>query len=536
MAIGLVLGGGAPNLTLMSGALLALDEAGVDFKVITTTGAGMVVGLLYAAPRKKDPKDTWVDTRRAALRETRDWGIDDMIYDMIPVNYKIFQKPGVLAQAFSQATNPSLWSIPRKSRRQRLLGDTLSLVASAMSPSDLKASSKGLCQPPPWIEMLVNFDDLRNNLSEGDKKFRLSAYCIEDEDEKTFNKNEITAEHFKAALAMPFIYAPYKLKTTEGEWKTYLEGSAFKTLQLDPDKVMLDNNVDTVIFFDIMGNRDLIAEPRWLIDAWGKSIVAPLTRLAEQGLANFKMERELQIKDREIKRLDALLELVETDIEHVKTAHHLHKKTRDFNQLAEILDLAEQDLKLFKKKSDQYMRGREFGEVAEALDLAKEDLDRLKSRRDTYVKGREFDELPERHKELFEQKRADHRNLPEIQELKKLMDLAEPDLELFKKRRAEYMLELVKERSRLRDAINKETKPHHDFTHTHRVELLRMRFRDNIVDQERWEKMLDWSHSNMSALFEIGVKTGRQFVIKHRERLEQSMGGVKLKIIDEQVT
>ena len=79
MPIGLVLGGGAPNLPLMTGALLALDEAGIDFKVITTTGAGMVVGLLYAAPRKQDSSLSWKKPRRAALRATRDWGIDDAI-------------------------------------------------------------------------------------------------------------------------------------------------------------------------------------------------------------------------------------------------------------------------------------------------------------------------------------------------------------------------------------------------------------------------------------------------------------------------
>ena len=199
MAIGLVLGGGAPNLPLMTGALLALDEAGVDFKVITTTGAGMVVGLFYAAPKENGPSDTWKKARRRALQNSRDMGIDDLIYEIIPVNYKIFQKPGVLAQAFSQATNPFLWSIPRESRRQRLLGDTLALMASAMSPSSLKPSSKGLCQPPPWIELLVDFDKLKENLKNPDIKFRLSAYCIEDENEKTFDKEEITADHFKAA-------------------------------------------------------------------------------------------------------------------------------------------------------------------------------------------------------------------------------------------------------------------------------------------------------------------------------------------------
>ena len=53
MAIGLVLGGGAPNLTLMTGALFALDEAGVKFKVITTTGlAGKSLSFL-TTPQKK---------------------------------------------------------------------------------------------------------------------------------------------------------------------------------------------------------------------------------------------------------------------------------------------------------------------------------------------------------------------------------------------------------------------------------------------------------------------------------------------------
>jgi predicted acylesterase/phospholipase RssA len=386
MAIGLVLGGGAPNLPLMTGALLALDEAGVEFKVITTTGAGMVVGLLYAAPRENETDNTWEKARRAALGHTRDWGIDDMIYEMVPINYKIFQKPGPMARAFAHATNPFLWSIPRGNRRQRLLGDTLALMASVMSPSNLKADSKGLCQPPPWIELLVDFDKLTENLEGDDIKFRLSAYCIDDENEKTFHREDITVEHFKAALAMPFIYAPYKLKDKDGKWKTYLEGSAFKTLQLNPGDVMAENDIDTVIFFDIMGNRNLIGEPRWLIDAWGKSIVAPLTRLAEQGLDDFKLKRELHKKERRIKQLEALL-----------------------------------------------ASGNGAGAAAA---------------------GSVPDEA--------------------------------------------------------------------DDSQFNRTELLRMPFRDHIPE-ERWPEALDWSYSNMSALFDIGVETGEKFFADNEERLVSSM-------------
>lgn len=419
MAIGLVLGGGAPNLTLMTGALLALDEAGVDFKVMTTTGAGMVVGLLYAAPRKAEPSETWIDARRRALRTTREMGIDDAIYRTLPVNYKIFHKPGPLAEQFSRATIPIIEAIPRKTRRQRLLGDTLALWATAMSPSNLRSSSKGLCQPAPWIDHFVDFRGLRRNLETGDKKFRLSAYCIEDGKEETFNKHEITADHFKAALAMPFIYAPYKLKAHDGRMKTYLEGSAFKTLELNPQHVMCENDIDTIIFFDLMGNRHLIGEPRWLIDAWGKSIVAPLTRLAEQDLEMFKLRRDLHMKQHEI---DALKEQVAA-----------------------------------AKRGEAPPNGKVSGNGPEASAGAHD-----------HGHHHGNGEKPDPHR----------------------------------------------------------WNPDDEHAHSHaffdRTEVLRMNFRD-FIPPEQWPYVLDWSHSNMSRLFDVGVETGKAFVETHRDRLDLSV-------------
>ena len=406
MAIGLVLGGGAPNLPLMTGALLALDEAGVDFKVITTTGAGMVAGLLYSAPKKQDPSEKWEDARKAALRATREWGIDDMIYEMFPANYKIFQKPGKLAEAYAHTVNPFLWSIPRETRRQRLLGDTLAFWAAAMSPSDLKASSKGLCQPPPWIEMLVNFSELEENLKKGDKKFRLSAYCIEDEDEVTFDKEEITAEHFKAALAMPFIYTPYKVTGADGNTKTYLEGSAFKTLQFNPEHVMCEAKIETIIFFDLMGNRNLIDAPRGLIDAWGQSIIAPLTRLAENQHEMLAMKRERHLLRRLVKEKLGVDDLNEVD----KTLARLTSETD-----------SEADFVLTAEEHDH-----------------------------------------EHHSE-------------------------------------KYLTE---------------------------TKILRMPFRDHIPE-EHWPKVLDWSYSNMSKLFDIGVETAEEFVKKHSVRLGLTKKGWK---------
>jgi hypothetical protein len=191
MPVAIALGGGAPNLTLMTGALWALDQCGIEPQVITTTGAGMVAGLLYAAPRR-NPGEDWKTARQRALRHTREMGIDDLIYSQFPVNYKIFQKAGRRAEAFAQIVTPWIFSIPRDTRRQRLLGDTLGFMAAMVQPSSLSPYDRGLCQAPPWIDVMVDFNELTRNLGkEGeapDVKFRLSAYCIEDSRMRTFHK------------------------------------------------------------------------------------------------------------------------------------------------------------------------------------------------------------------------------------------------------------------------------------------------------------------------------------------------------------
>jgi NTE family protein len=100
MAVGLILSGGAPVLTFMAGALVALDERNVKFDVISTSGAGMLVGLLYAAPKRRTG-DIKRD-RAAALKNTVNMGVSDEIYGLLPVNFKVFYKPGLLADLYRQ--------------------------------------------------------------------------------------------------------------------------------------------------------------------------------------------------------------------------------------------------------------------------------------------------------------------------------------------------------------------------------------------------------------------------------------------------
>jgi predicted acylesterase/phospholipase RssA len=444
----LALGGGAPNLTLMTGALLALDEAGVEPKVITTTGAGMVAGLLYAAPRKEHPDEDWVTARRRALRQSREMGIDDFIYDQLPMNFKIFQKGGTMAEAWAQVFGPAIWSIPRETRRQRLLGDTLGLMSAIMQPGYMALESKGICQPPPWIDLIVDFDDLEGNLSAAQIDFLLTAFCIEDKKERNFRNSEITAEQFKAALAMPFLYSPYKLAEPDGTVKTYLEASAFRTMEFNPEGVMTDRGIEAVVYFDLMGNEHLIGEPKNIIDAWGKSIVAPLTQLARQqvevDLARRWAVNNTKLMGEELFVLQAHVEkLVKFIHEMEKAVARVERKGKGIEECQPLID----DL---KKTFNKHMLSEEAHEEI-AIRFAEQEI---------------------------------HRKI----------------------------LWLIQ-------GITQGSEDDQVLTHT----LLRMPFRDNIPE-DHWPFVLDWSHSNMSKLFDIGYETAQRFVDDHWDQLGLEQG------------
>jgi len=468
MPIGLVLGGGAPNLPLMSGALLALDYAGLKFEVISTTGAGMLAGLLYASPRLGKEETSLREARRRALLDTKDMGIDDRIYQLLPINYKVFQKPGPLAEFMAPVFNAFfLKPLQDETDQQRLMRDWYGLLtATFLIPSNLNFKSKGLCQAPSWIEGLVDFEGLADNLEE--TSFRLGAYSIADNKDVTFNRENITIDHCKAALAMPFIYEPYKLADPEtGEDKTYLEGSAFAPLSFNPDNVMVERDIDTIVFFDILGHRQLIDEPRDLIDAWVQSIIAPLTRLAENNLSAFKERRAQHVQEMFAAKLDEAADRIGSDPQEFIDTRDLLRKEKAFYELVDLLGSADVDRDAFAEAAKEYQKTRKDPDLAKLVKLARENYSEFVKQRETFLKRREP------------------------------MTLA-PEIELE--------------------------------TQSCRPELLRMPFRRNLTEDD-WSTALDWSHSNMNKLFKIGFKTGKEFAINHRTRLESSMGG-KLTIED----
>jgi predicted acylesterase/phospholipase RssA len=201
----LVLGGGAPNMALMAGAVAAFVDRGVVFDVVSASGAGSLAGLLWLAPKGQTPAE--------ALRSVVTMSISDTIYQHFPVNYKVFQKPGTWADLWRSAlaANPFFAVKPRDYERSApyaFWADWMALWAASLSPGGLDWSSWGLCAPTPFIEHIIDFDKIRHIKPH----FYLNAYNVTKQVIDDFTKDQITPDHFRAALAFPLIYGPYRLK------------------------------------------------------------------------------------------------------------------------------------------------------------------------------------------------------------------------------------------------------------------------------------------------------------------------------------
>jgi predicted acylesterase/phospholipase RssA len=276
----LLLGGGAPTLTLQSGALAALHEQGVEFDVISTAGAGMLIGLLYVAPKGVSPAE--------ALAQTREMGVHDSIYDHFPINFKVFHKPGELADGYRRWLQMLPRMVPGQDHASRLWADWLALMHATLCPSDLSLRSLGLCDHAPWIDEVVDFSKLKEFKGE----FYMNAYCLDDHKMDIFDKHEITPDHFRAALAFPLIYPPFELNG-----KTYIEGSAIDTLCFEGVLKYYDRKLakkdrlrplDQIVIFDVLSAKQIIRKPASLYDAWVQSIMIPLVEIARDDVELFK--------------------------------------------------------------------------------------------------------------------------------------------------------------------------------------------------------------------------------------------------------
>ncbi|CDG85936.1 patatin-like phospholipase family protein [Janthinobacterium agaricidamnosum] len=285
--IGLVLGGGAPNSTLIAGALAAFVDQQIEFDVISASGAGVLMGLLYTAPKDGAP--------RQALQRWADTGVADSIYKMLPINYKIFQKPGTQADVFRGmfpfSSVPGVWA------------DWTQLMMSSLSPSDLSMNSLGLCAHLPQLEQSVDFSAVPSMRP----AFYINAYNLTQQRMQIWGKHEIKAVHVRAALSFPFLYAP-----TEIGGDDYIEGAALDTLNFDPfiEGKGEHADTDTLVILDILGDERLLRKPRNLYDAWVRSIITPLVKIAKTEQRLFELEHNTDAATGRAKRRILKLDLM----------------------------------------------------------------------------------------------------------------------------------------------------------------------------------------------------------------------------------
>jgi NTE family protein len=357
MANALMLGGGAPTLTLESGALAALLDKEVKFDAISTAGAGMLVGLLYAAPKGTSP--------RQALENTREMGVHDSIYDLFPVNFKVFHKPGSLADAYRRTLQSLPRLVPGQDPASRLFADWMALTFAAWCPSDLSDKSLGLCDHAPWIDQVVDFDKLKSFPGE----FYMNAYCIEDHKMTIFTKEEITPDHFRAALAFPFIYPPFRFNG-----KTYIEGSAIDTLCFEgllkyrDDQLQREKAGETktkklaaleplrnVVVFDVLSSKKIIREPRSLYDAWVQSIMIPLVEIAKDDIELFQHKYNEQWK----------LNLLKIKFD-IPEEHWPHVLDWSYSNLAKLYDIGYAAGEKFYEENEEALRAAALDTTTEA--------------------------------------------------------------------------------------------------------------------------------------------------------------------------
>jgi NTE family protein len=332
----LFLGGGAPNLTLMSGALLALHEQwftqGHDFEYASMGGAGTVVGLLYMAPKNMSPAD--------ALKNTVNLGVSDLIYSMLPVNYKVFTKSGPSADLFYDwwLSLPAVQAASHQygmNPQEKLYSDWLLLQGAMMCPTDVNYFSQGLCAHARFLDELIDFDKLS---APNSKKILISAYKLGDQPGPHIfsNNDRITADHVRAALSFPFLYPPCKVGETY-----YYEGAAYQSLQSGNIPLDSATGISSCIVLDVM-QRELIRAPRDLWDAYGLSIIMPVAGNAEYGriiLYNRLMGTKLkEVAERYIRKLDP-----STRPREVLEESERSDLFRRLNELRGLAELAEKE-------------------------------------------------------------------------------------------------------------------------------------------------------------------------------------------------
>jgi hypothetical protein len=197
--MGIVLSGTAPAMTLMSGAMLAFAERDVEFDVISTTGVGGLIGMLYLAPRGGD--------RKKALRELKNLYVSDWLYKAVPMNFKVFHKYSALAPTFYRLRKalPRFSIAPEDpSELRRLFNDWMELWATVWTPASYDVVRQAFMSHVPLVQDLVDFDKLKTSTT----RFYLNAFSLASRRLRIFDQAQMTPDIYNGAQAMFMLFPP----------------------------------------------------------------------------------------------------------------------------------------------------------------------------------------------------------------------------------------------------------------------------------------------------------------------------------------
>ncbi len=283
----LILGAGGPLGGLEAGALIALEEKGVKFDVVSGACIGSILALAYASPVKGLSR---IDALEAWCSAT---GVSDAIYDLLPVNFKVFLKDSGPFNAvwdkwatWMVAHNP-LFSASAQSEGQRLYNDLYLMWLTMFAPSTLSAKSKGLSRIARSLDSLIDFEKLRDI----DMDVYINALNITDRKVELFNKKEITIDHVVAGSSLYYIASQTKING-----KLYGEGSYIDCMNYE-GVLESHKDIDTIVTMNILNREALIREPRDLNDAYNLSVMLPFVTIAQDDTkifeAKYKGDRKL---------------------------------------------------------------------------------------------------------------------------------------------------------------------------------------------------------------------------------------------------
>ena len=263
--IGIVLSGWAPAMTLMSGAMLGFMEKGLKFDVVSTTGVGALIGLLSLVPRNGTPKQ--------ALEELPNMFVSDLLYSVLPINFKLFHKFGPFSKPMHDLRNriPKIKLDPKASSPVgRLLNDWVDLAFCAMTPSTFELKSKGVMSPNPEIDDLVNFDRLKNEQT----KFYVNSFNLDQRVLEIFDNASTTVDAYHATEAMPVLFAPQRM--SNGDLHT--TGATHDPTGLQPIWLSHKDDLDAVVMLDPM-SRAIWRTPENIHDSFQLMLMNPIIAL-----------------------------------------------------------------------------------------------------------------------------------------------------------------------------------------------------------------------------------------------------------------